>query len=250
MDASNASEPRQCAAHGEYMARVILVAGRTIISPCPSCNTEQQAKEAERNRREQELSNRRRIEMLTQRADIPPRFKDCSFDNYTTKTDGQAKALHTARAYAEDWPQRLSKGTCLIFSGKPGTGKTHLACAIASSVLAAGHSALFITVSDAMRSIKRAYDKTADISEGEAIKALVEPRLLVLDECGMDYGTDHSKTLIFDMLNKRYEQVRPTIILTNLDAPALREYLGDRIVDRLRDGGGKFIPFDWKSERE
>lgn len=250
MDAFNANEKRECANHGPYQARVIQVAGRTIVSPCPGCSAEQQAKEADRDRKQQEDAKRRRIEMLTQRAGIPPRFQASSFDNYTTQNEGQAKALHTARSYAEDWPERLRKGTCLIFSGKPGTGKTHLAIAIAHAVLAAGHSAQFITISDAMRSIKQTYGKEAVRSEADAIQELIEPRLLILDECGMDYGTDHSKTLIFDVLNKRYEQIRPTIILTNLDAPALREYFGDRIMDRLRDGGGRLTSFTWESGRE
>lgn len=249
MDASNATEERACAKHGAYPARIIEIMGRKITSSCPACVADEQAKQAARDEREREEAKARRVELLFKRAGIPLRFQTRSFDNYTVENEGQERALRVARAYAEHWGEVKERGTCLIFSGGAGTGKTHLACAIANAVMAGGSSALFTTVSDALRSIKRAYDRDAGLSEAAAIGELVEPSLLILDEVGMDYGTDHSKTLLFDVINKRYENLRPTIILTNLDAPALREYFGDRIVDRLREGGGKLVAFTWASHR-
>ena len=256
MEISNGTEARDCAQHGTFDAKVISILGREFASMCPGCSAEQQAQDADKLARKQDYDRRqaedaqcRRIEALFQRAGIPPRFQDRTLDNYTATEEGQARALRIARMYVEMWPEMQDKGTSLIFSGKFGTGKSHLACAIANAVMATGSSALSTTVSDALRSIKRAYDKGSELSEADAINTLVQPRLLVLDECGMDYGTEHSKTLIFDVLNKRYEELRPTLILTNLDAPALREYFGDRVVDRLREGGGKLVNFNWDSHR-
>jgi DNA replication protein DnaC len=249
----SASEPqtatRSCQRHGEYEARVFTIAGRTIASGCQACAAE--ADETDRKRQQREAAARAaaRIETLLQRSGIPQRFKDRDFDGYQAETEGQARALRIARSYADQWPEMRRRGTCLIFSGEPGTGKTHLACAIANAVIRQGGAALFITVGDAMRSIKRAYDRDAGISESDAIETLVGPDLLILDEVGADYGTEHSKALLFDLLNKRYEQVRPTLVLTNLDAASLREYFGERVMDRLREDGGRFIPFDWQSYR-
>lgn len=250
MDASNRTEPRECATHGTYEARVTEIMGRVIASRCPTCAAEDAARQAAREKREAEEAKTRRIELLLKRSGIPLRFQARSFENYEAEGDGQQRALRVARTYAENWPQMSERGTCLIFSGAAGTGKTHLACAIANEVISKfGSSAVFTTVSDALRAIRRAYDRDSGVSEAQAIIELVEPSLLILDEVGMDYGTDHSKTLLFDVLNKRYENIRPTIILTNLDAPALRDYFGDRIVDRLREGGGKLVAFTWNSHR-
>jgi len=129
------------------------------------------------------------------------------------------------------------------------THNTHLACAIATEVIGQGASARFIAVIDALRLVKRSYDRTSSGTEDDAIAELVKPRLLILDEVGADYGTEHSKTILFDIINKRYENIKPTIVLTNLDAAALREYFGERIVDRLREGGGKLVTFTWVSHR-
>jgi len=241
---------RTCERHGAYPYRSMLLAGRTIELGCPACTAEARAKDEERERRMKAEADRVRVEGLILRSGIPPRFRLKRFEDFEAADEGQQRALRVARAYASEWPEMLRRGTCLIFSGKAGTGKTHLACAIANAVLAAGHSALFTTVSDALRAIRRAYDKDAGISETEAIGAFARPDLLILDEIGADYGTDHSKTILFDLINRRYEHVKPTIILTNLDAESLREHCGDRIMDRLREGGGKLIPFTWESSRK
>jgi DNA replication protein DnaC len=243
------SETRQCAKHGPYEAKIANILGREIASRCPACAAEEAAREEDRAKREAAQKAAARIEALLNRSGIPPRFQGKDFENYQAEDEGQQRAHRVAKAYADEWATMRKRGTCLIFSGKAGTGKTHLACAIANTVIRAGHVALFVTVTDALRAIKSSYDRSAGVSEADAIKALVEPDLLVLDEVGMDYGTEHSKTLLFDLMNKRYEQVRPTIVLTNLDAQALREYFGDRIMDRLREDGGKLIPFTWDSHR-
>lgn len=242
-------EIRTCERHGSYPYRSMLVAGRKIEMGCPACTAEARARDQERERRMRAEADRARVEGLIQRSGIPPRFRAKRFEDFQAADEGQQRALRVAQAYAAEWPEMRRRGTCLIFSGNPGTGKTHLACAIANAVLARGHAAVFTTVSDALRAIRRAYDKDAGISESEALDAFARPELLILDEIGTDYGTDHSKTLLFDLINRRYEHVRPTIILTNLDAAALREYCGERIVDRLREGGGKLIPFTWASGR-
>lgn len=249
MEISESPENRVCEKHGAYSAKVVEIMGHRIHTVCKSCQDDEDHRKAAIAERSKGEAQRRRIDGYFMRSCIPPRFASKTFDDYTAENDGQQRALRVSRDYAENWETMVERGTCLILSGKVGTGKTHLACAVANAVIAQGHSALFATVTDALRSIKQSYGRDAAVSETDAINALVEPRLLVLDEVGMDYGTEHSKTMLFDLMNKRYENMRPSIILTNLDAAALREYFGDRIMDRLREGGGKLVTFTWSSHR-
>ena len=249
MDASNRTEIRSCLTHGEYQAKLISIHGKEFGGGCPACMAERDAKETEIKNRMQADTQRRRIEGLFQRAGIPHRFQARSFANYVTSNDGQRSALRKSQAYADSWEEVLKLGTCLVFSGNAGTGKTHLACAIANALMGKGVSSLFTTVSDAMRSIKRTYDAGSSITEQQAIAAFCDPQLLILDEVGGSRGTEYELQLMFDIINKRYENSRPTIVLTNLDPGALREHLGERITDRLREGGGKLIAFTWESHR-
>ena len=101
----------------------------------------------------------------------------------------------------------------------------------------------------AIRSIKETYDKSSNKTEAQAYRDLVEPDLLILDEAGIGFGSDFEKNALLEIINGRYETSRPTIMTSNLAAAALEEAIGERSFDRLREGGGKMIVFDWESYR-
>ena len=65
----------------------------------------------------------------------------------------------------------------------------------------------------------------------------------------MQYGSEFEKQILFDVLNQRYEQLKPAILLSNIPTEQLSDYLGERVTDRLRENGGVVIGFDWKSYR-
>jgi DNA replication protein DnaC len=247
-----------CEKHGPYQAQVAFSSpqdktGRVIGSGCPACKKERDAFMQEAKRKSHEAEIKRKfledVEIAHSHSKIPLRFKEKTLDTYMAEGDGQQKALAFARWYVENWDDLQSKGTGLIFSGKAGAGKTHLACGIIKAINDKAGRAVFMTVQDARRYVKNTYRKDAGLQEEEAIDNLVRIGLLVLDEIGMDYGTDFNKALLFDMLNKRYENIKPTLLLTNLDPVALREYLGERLIDRMREGGGKMVTFTWESYR-
>lgn len=254
MDVSEAKiveEFRTCPKHGEYTAKLLAVNGSAPYGNrrCPACDKEAadiQAKQDEQQRlRQIEQSRIARHE----RSRIPLRFKTRRFENYVVENEGQARALKICSMYAQSWPKVSKNGTGLIFSGRAGSGKTHLACSIAWSVIEQGGSAQFATVAEVMRQVKSSFSKDSTTSEQDQIDHFSGIQLLILDEVGMDYGTDFNKALIFEILNKRYENMLPTILLTNLDAPALVEYMGERLVDRMREGGGRMVSFTWDSYR-
>jgi DNA replication protein DnaC len=72
--------------------------------------------------------------------------------------------------------------------------------------------------------------------------------LLVLDEIGVQYGTDGEQTIIFDILDRRYRDMRPSVLLTNQDKAGLKTFIGERAYDRLTETC-RWVPFDWPSYR-
>lgn len=46
-----------------------------------------------------------------------------------------------------------------------------------------------------------------------------------------------------DVLNTRYADMRPTIVISNLKLVEITNYLGTRIIDRLSENGGQVVPF-------
>lgn len=251
MSATNgAIELGNCDAHGAFEIQCVELLGvKMRRSKCPACLAEQDAAETARKVQEQAEATRRRWEARIGQAGIPERFRDRSLDCYVAESDGQKRALAFARSYADGFCDPKNAGKSALFLGLPGTGKTHLAIGVALQIMAEGRTAMFATVMRAIRTIKDTWRKGSDASEADAIQALVFPDLLILDEIGIQFGSDAEKLLLFDVLNERYERRRPTILLSNLTAKEVSGYLGERIMDRLREDGGEVIVFDWASRR-
>lgn len=216
---------------------------------CEGCAADRKAREdAERDREEVRRRDAQLHELRSQSL-IPARFRDRSLANYIATTPGQTRALQVCNRFVDNWPEGRRNGTSLIFTGGPGTGKTHLACGIASALIERYESAaMFMTTLQAMRSIKASYNRDAEITEEEAVDNLRWPQLLILDEIGVQVGSEHEKLLLFDVLNSRYQDCRSTILLSNLSMVDLETYLGQRVMDRYRECGA-VIAFDWDSHR-
>lgn len=236
-----------CETHGAFQSRKVF--GR-IWTKCPACAAEKEIAEKERAALVEKERARAQWQATIGAAGIPERFRDRTLESYVAKNEGQRRALEFAKRYAESFDDVLSAGRGAVFVGKPGTGKTHLAVGIALHVMRhGGHSALFSTVMRAVRRVKDTWGKGNGTSETEAIESLVFPDLLILDEVGVQFGSDTEKLLLFDILNERYERRRPTVLLSNLTLAEVKAYLGERIFDRLREDGSEEVVFDWQSHR-
>jgi len=235
-----------CPDHGKYESRNII---RMVWSGCPVCAIEQQAtrqiEEAEKAASEKHQAWQRRLG----EAGIPERFKNRTLVSYQAASEGQKRALAFAASYADQFDKVAETGRSAIFCGKPGTGKTHLAVGVALQVMGKGRCAMFTTVQRAMRRVKDTFRKGAEESESEAIAMLTYPDLLIIDEIGVQFGSEFEKNLMFDILNERYEKRRPTLLLSNLTVQEVKAFLGERIYDRLKEDGGQCVPFDWASYR-
>lgn len=244
-------EPATCNYHGAYSAAVVSVFGERVIrEPCPTCIAERKAREAAQRTRREAAERQARIDAMIGRAGIPPRFRDHGFETYRPETPEADRVLRICKAYAERFEERLLVGGCLILCGYAGTGKTHLACAIANHVMhALEKTAAFITVMDAVRSVQETYGKNSETTTRQAIARLAEPDLLILDEVGAQLGTEHEKQVLFDVINRRYEQMRPTILISNLDAPGLTTFVGERVMSRMQESGGAVLGFTWNDYR-
>ncbi len=151
------------------------------------------------------------------------------------------------RRYAERFAALAERGTCLLLCGGPGTGKTHLAVVLARSLLEEGYDVRYGGVRPLLQEIRETWD-TPGARESGAIARLIERDLLILDEVGVQFGSD-AELLLFDVLNGRYEALKPTVLASNPTVEELPDCLGARLMDRLRENSGVVVPFTWASER-
>ncbi|MFZ6654050.1 ATP-binding protein [Undibacterium sp. TJN19] len=241
------NKPAHCAQHGDYTAYSHRAG---CWSACEHClhQSDLQQQQAQRQKDAAAIQAARWQQRLG-RAAIPARFCDRSLQNYVASCAASELALHTCIQYAAQFDEVEKQGLSLIFCGGVGTGKTHLAIGIARQVLASGRQAVFTSVLKALRHIKATYQRDSQKTEDQAIQELVEPALLILDEVGVQFGSETEKMLLFEIINGRYEVRKPSILISNLGLADLEKYIGSRVMDRLREGGGKAVVFDWASYR-
>lgn len=249
------TETLTCDIHNvTYEAKTVKLAGREITDLCPECQAEQEAKNEQARIAEQRAQAaqclQRQVERRFHMSALPPRYLTRTFDNYRAETDGQMKALAVTKRYADNFDHCLETGAGMILAGRPGTGKTHLACAIANQLIQEGRTALFITVAAMLRMIRETYgNRDGGKTEQQVINELRQIDLLIIDEVGVQRGTEAEEHLLFEVLNERNAYYRPTVMISNLNAKEMTAYVGERSMDRMREGGGKFVAFDWDSYR-
>jgi DNA replication protein DnaC len=236
-----------CEIHGEYVSYVWKLGE----SGCEKCLQIADMKMSKDRRETEERERKDKVwkERLG-RAAIPERFISRTLENYIPSCIKSTRALDVSRAYAASFDDVCANGSCLIFCGGIGTGKTHLAIGIANEIIKQGKQPVFVSVIKAIRTIKETYSREVKTTEDEAIQSYIDPDLLILDEVGVQFGSETEKLYLFEIINGRYERMKPTLLISNLSVNELGSFIGDRVMDRLREGGGKVVVFDWNSYRK
>jgi DNA replication protein DnaC len=201
-----------------------------------------------------ELADIRRKRRM--RAGVPPRFLAADLDSWDSSVyQGQGYAAEVCRFYLEKFPELRRSGSGMVFFGNAGTGKTHLACALVNMLTDRGVDAHYVKYPSVLNRLRRCYsprafgpDERVETREG-MISELADYDLLVMDEVAAVSGAADEIGLLYDIIDGRYECSRPTIICSNLNRDALIRLLSERLVDRLADQRGAFVPFDWPSVR-
>src|SRR5690606_255974 len=122
--------------------------------------------------------------------------------------------------------------------------KGHLAAAIAMQRMRDGESVAWVECSRLFGEWHTAYShNSTDFVRDRYAK----PDLLVLDEiCLRDLPQD-GEEILFAILDRRQKSALPTLLLGNQPAEGAKEWLGGRIVDRLRSGKVAFCYGEWES---
>lgn len=122
----------------------------------------------------------------------------------------------------------------LVLIGPVGTGKSHLAYAIAGDVLRRGRGVYAANVGAMLSMIRAGYADEQGLTAEQRLDRLRGVELLVLDDWGTERATDWAAETLFAVLDTRYLTQRPTVVTTNLPLHKLAEG-GDRLASRLVD---------------
>lgn len=246
-------EERVCEAHGPFTATLwgldppsLAPFCQPFWSKCPTCNAEIEQEQEKKDPKELRAQVMR---IKLEAARVPDRWAHAQLFAFEHGMPAQRRVFEWVQSFAFHFEIALETGRSAMFCGKPGTGKTMLAIAVLRHVLEKGASGRYTTLADMLSLIRSTYAAKADATEIEAILVFTSPDLLVVDEVGRGADTDHDKRQFFRVLDERYAYHKPTILVSNLSSEDLKQCLGEAVCDRMRDGGGAVLTFDWASYR-
>jgi DNA replication protein DnaC len=249
LEATPNERTETCPKHGEFVSRryTLYEGGREHWSRCQACQDDTrlayEAHEASRKASEEARQHEERLN----RAGIPTRFRNRTLDAFVADTAPKQRAHAIAKAFAAEFSERYAEGANLIFAGLPGTGKSHLALGIAQAIMPRWYS-IYITARELIMRLRATWRQDADVSEIDLQATFTRTHLLIIDEVGVQFGTEAERTQLFGIIDDRYREQMPSILLTNLDVEGFKSFVGQRAFDRLRECG-EWVPFDWESYR-
>ncbi len=135
------------------------------------------------------------------------------------------RAFEAARQFAES-PQGW-----LVFTGPYGSGKTHLASAIANYRASQGHTATFVVVPDLLDHLRATFSPTSSVSYDRRFEDVRTSPLLVLDDLGTQATTPWVREKLYQLFNHRYNAALPTVITTADPLDEVDPRLRSRMLD-------------------
>lgn len=192
---------------------------------CPKCQ----------KRRDEDSLKRQRMDQVRRLFDVAalgPRFAQCTFENWNNRRE-LAIAYKICNDYAKAFRDAKLTGQGIVLMGERGTGKTHLAAAIANQLLEQLTTVIFQPVPKLIKRIQSTYRRGSEEQERDIIAALTTCDLLILDDVGAEKWSENREETLYNIVDERYRQLLPIIFTTNCSMDELEEQIGSRSYDRL-----------------
>lgn len=191
----------------------------------------EEAKRAEQERIRKELAR------------FPKRYADASFDNYLLYSDEPSRV---AQQHTIDC---LRSGNSLVMYGKNGTGKTRLAYSFLRDRILAGKKCKYILAPALFDEIRNTYAKESYDTSVALVDRYARYDHLVIDELDKTFGTKAEFIGLYRIINARYDDLKPTVIMTNADDATVIDIVGRSCYERLIEYPGTAVKMEWKSFR-
>lgn len=197
--------------------------GRLFPHPC-QCEQERLDREAANQEAQR---HRQTVAELKRRGFTDPAMRNWTFDN----DNGGCPQMDKARFYVEHWETMQAENIGYLLWGGVGTGKSYFAGCIANALMEQ-------EVPVRMTNFAAVLNDLTARTEGrnEYIARLCRSPLLIIDDFGMERGTEYGLEQVYNVIDSRYRSRRPLIVTTNIplhDLQHPQDTPHARIYDRL-----------------
>lgn len=174
------------------------------------CRQEARKKQEEEERARLHHENVRRLKLQG--------FTDWAMQHWTFENDhGQNPQMHLAQRYVDYWPEMRGKNVGLLLWGGVGTGKSFMAGCIANALMEQEVAVYMTNFARIMNELNNAFS-----GRNEVVDRLCGYPLLVIDDFGMERGTEYALEQIYNIIDSRYRSRKPLIVTTNLTLTELK----------------------------
>ena len=187
----------------------------------------QRAQRMEREAAEQQRKHRDKVEELKHRGFTDPAMREWTFAN----DNGRNPQMKTAHFYVEHWEDMKAGNIGYLLWGSVGTGKSYLAGCIANALMEKEISVRMTNFALILNDLAATFE-----GKNEYISNLCRYPLLILDDFGMERGTEYGLEQVYNVIDSRYRSGKPLIVTTNLTLTELQNPQDTphaRIYDRL-----------------
>lgn len=197
--------------------------------------TDEEIDEMDRDQKEEKKLNK--VENLTRswKDSVPPRFKDATFDSFQCSNIQQKKVI-----------EYLKTGRSAVIYGNNGTGKTHLAYASCLYQTQQGKESKYVLAFDFFNQIRQSFNGG---NPERIVQELATYDYLVIDEVDKTQGSPTEFVYFYSLINKRYNQMLHTLLVTNADGTAMESVIGKSALDRVASDG-KLIELSGENYRQ
>lgn len=190
------------------------------------CACEQERFDREQAEQE-ERRHRQAVDELKRDGFTDPAMRRWTFEN----DNGGNPQMDKARFYVEHWEDMKRENIGYLLWGSVGTGKSYLAGCIANALMEQEIPVRMTNFALVLNDLAASFD-----GRNEYIARLCRPLLLIIDDFGMERGTEYGLEQVYHVIDSRYRSGRPLIVTTNLTLHELQhpqDTAHARIYDRL-----------------
>lgn len=161
----------------------------------------------------------------------------CRFDNFkldyypdgagTSPRRRMESVLNYCKTYATDFSRRSPS---LLLYGKTGLGKTHLSLAVAGKAVESGYGVIYTSAQNLFNKLEK---EKFGRSDGNTEETILDCDLLIIDDLGAEFTTQFTVSALYNIINSRELEGKPTVISTNLTPEQLTSTYSERIASRI-----------------
>lgn len=182
--------------------------------------------------RDCECAIQERIKQRIEKSGLGKAFEERTFESYKPHNQSTKEALEACKKYVDE-----SKTENLLLFGNVGTGKSHLAIAVAGELLKKGVPLLYVGYRELVTNLKAlAMEHEDRIRE---IGKYKNPAVLLIDDLYKHSRTEADLGLIYEIVNDRYLSGKRTIITTEYSIKKLAQ-IDEAIASRLYEGSEEY----------